>query len=357
MFADKPLSYAAAYGDLELRKNISSLYSGTNSCPKPENILVTAGAIAANNLALETIIASGDHVIVQHPTYNQLIEIPRRAGAQISLWKQNCSEFPSPEWTLDIEELKSLVQVNTKLIILNNPSNPTGLLLSRQQLQDIIGIARPLKILIMCDEVFRFLHHAIDVEAPPSILELDYEGAIAVSSISKSFALPGVRVGWIAVHPHLSEPLLRRFAESSDYTTIAVSGVAQDIARFALDPHTRHKILARSKALCDTNCEILGKWAARNRDWISFTAPRGAGACLVRLKSNSGTVIDDKAFASTLALEEGVLVPPAGVCFGHEADGEGKTDLNGYLRIGIVCRSEILRQGLAAIERLRKRWV
>ena len=77
---------------------------------------------------------------------------------------------------------------------------------------------------------------------------------------------------------------------------------------------------------------------------------------MLRITGNDGKPVDDVAFAVALAEEEKVCAPPAGYCFGHEADGQGTTDLTGFLRCGIVMKGDTLERGLAAIERLRKRW-
>jgi DNA-binding transcriptional MocR family regulator len=103
--------YGAIRGSEALRANIANLYSQSVSA---EGVLVTNGAIQANFLALYTNIGPGDHVICQYPTYQQLYSVPESLGAEVSLWRSN----EEKGWGLDLEELKTLIRRNTKLIIL-----------------------------------------------------------------------------------------------------------------------------------------------------------------------------------------------------------------------------------------------
>lgn len=257
---------------------------------------------------------------------------------------------------MHFDELESLIRETTKLIVLSNPNNPTGSILSKQDLQRVVDLAAKRGIYILCDEVFRFLHHDQDVEAPPSLIELGYEKTIVTGSLSKGFALPGIRIGWIAMHESLRDGVLAKIKSSRDYTTIAVSLVDQQIAAFALTSHVREKILARSGAICQRNLQALSTWISKNESWIQWAPPSGGGTAVIRILDSEGKVVDDLAFAEALAREERVCVPPAGHCFGFEADGKGGTDLKGFVRVGVVMGEGELERGLAGLERLRARW-
>lgn len=108
-------TYGAIRGSECLRSNIANLYS-SSSMPRlaPGNVLVTNGAIQANFLTLYSFVGPGDHVICHYPTYQQLYSVPRSFGAEVSLWKSS----EKYDWKLNLEELKSLIQPNTKLIII-----------------------------------------------------------------------------------------------------------------------------------------------------------------------------------------------------------------------------------------------
>ena len=259
------------------------------------------------------------------------------------------------DWRLDIEDLKALIRPNTKLIMLNNPTNPTGFLLSREQLEQIIELARPHDTLIMCDEVFRYLHHDDAVPAPPSLHELGYANSVVTSSLSKAFALPGVRVGWVAVSSGLRDTVLRDIMRTRDYTTCTVSQIDQQVGAFALQDEVRKRILARSQEICRHNLRAIQHWAKQN-SWAEFIDPQGAGTCTIRILGHDGDPVDDEAFARTLAEEESVCVAPAGLCFGQQADGQGETAFTGCFRVGIVTEAGMVEAGLDAIARVRERW-
>lgn len=323
---------------------------------------------------------------MQYPTYSQLFEVPRRAGAEVSLWRlreQRCGrnqgnwdgdEDGGVKWVLDLEELRGMVKANTKMIVLNNPGNPVGNVLPRALLEGVVDVARGVGALVMCDEVFRPLFHSdasggTGKEIPPSLMELGYERSIVVGSksatslaehdsgltrpgMSKAYALPGIRLGWLATHPALSDTISQDLVHARDYTTIAVSQLDDQIASFALSPTIKSQILSRSNAITTRNLEVLEAWVARHKGRVRWAKPEGAGTALVTILGRDGRPIDDGKFAASLAMEEGVLVPPAGVCFGHEGEG----DLKGGLRIGIVMGEGMLEDGLAGIGRLLERW-
>jgi len=162
------LTYGAIRGSPALRERLASLYSARVSSPlSPENILITPGAIAANFLLLYTLIGPGDHVICVHPTYQQLYSVPESLGAEVSLWKLKKEKNYIP----DIEDLKPLIKDNTKMIIINNPNNPTGSTIPKSVLTALIELARPKNLIILSDEVYRPLFHGISpmdaVRLPP----------------------------------------------------------------------------------------------------------------------------------------------------------------------------------------------
>lgn len=115
------LTYGAIRGSEKLRSNLARLYSSKGPSPlPPENVLITNGAIAANFLLLYTLLGPGDHVICHYPTYQQLYSVPKSLGADVSLWKAR----EENGWQLDVDELKSLMKPNTKLLIIKYGISP-----------------------------------------------------------------------------------------------------------------------------------------------------------------------------------------------------------------------------------------
>ncbi|KAJ5669123.1 hypothetical protein N7462_010193 [Penicillium macrosclerotiorum] len=330
------LTYGAIRGSEKLRGTLSNLYSAKiPGLVSKENVLITAGAIQANFLLLYTLVGPGDHVICHYPTYQQLYSVPESLGAEVTLWKSKEADG----WQLDIEELKGMIRPNTKLIIINNPQNPTGAIIPRDTLQSLVDVAREASITLFADEVYRPLFHNIspmDSQFPPSLLSFGYEHSVVTGSISKAYSLAGLRVGWIASG---NNSLIEACASARDYTTISVGQLDDAVASFALAPECIHNLLRRNIDLARSNLAILEKFIEDHRwacDWIK---PRAGTTAFVRF-NKMGKPIDDIAFCEMLQERKGVMFVPGSLCFG------GGEDFKGYVRIGYACETMVLEQGL-----------
>lgn len=300
---------------------------------------MTNGAIQANFLALYTQVGPGDHVICHYPTYQQLYSVPESLGAEVSLWKSQ----ERNGWQLDLEELKSLLRPNTKMIILNNPQNPTGAVLRYPILQGIVDIARQHGIIIHSDEVYRPLFHSLpdDAEQPPSILSFDYENTVATGSISKAFSLAGIRIGWIASP---NRDIIKKCASTRDYTVIAVSQVDDRIATYALSEPTVHNLLRRNIELARKNLETLEEFL-KGFSWaVEWVRPQAGTTAFVKFMNKDGKPVDDVEFCKHLQEQTGVMLVPGSRCF-----GEG-SEFRGYVRIGFVPEHQVVLDGLRALK-------
>ncbi|KAF1951725.1 PLP-dependent transferase [Byssothecium circinans] len=330
----KPLTYGAIRGSDALRSRLARLYSARTTEPLPaENILTTPGAIAANYLVAYTLVCPGDHVICHYPTYQSLYEVPKQLGAEVDFWKANLDNG----WLPSIDELKALIKPNTKLIVINNPNNPSGAVLKKSFLQQIIDIASENDITIMSDEVYRPLFHSItpiDPEFPPSILSMGYKKAIATGSMSKAYAMAGIRVGWIASR---DPSIIEQIAAARHYTTISVSQLDEQVAAFALDPSTIHALLARNIELAKKNLEIMERFVIKNDDEISWVKPLAGTTVFFRVHRD-GKPVDSTDFCTKLLEKTGVLMVPGDTCFGEE--------YKGYVRAGFVNHTQIVKEGM-----------
>ncbi|KAK2746177.1 hypothetical protein FQN57_003299 [Myotisia sp. PD_48] len=335
------LTYGAIRGSEKLRSNIACLYpngigGGGEGSLSPYNVLVTPGAILANFLLLYTLVGPGDHVICQYPTYQQLYSVPGSFGAEVSLWKTRLENG----WGLDLDELRGLIRENTKLIIINNPQNPTGKTIPTETLIQITNIAREKGIYLFGDEVYRPLFHSLaKSEHPPSILSLGYERTIVTGSMSKAYGLAGIRLGWIASN---SQQIIDQCTHARDYTTISVSQLDDGIASFALDPACVDNLVSRNNALAKKNLAILTEFIHEHRNQCDWFHPLAGTTAFVRF-SRDGRPVDDVKLCQSLHDGVGVLFVPGGLCFGQE--------FAGFVRIGYVCETEVLEKGL---EQLRK---
>ncbi|KAH7078369.1 pyridoxal phosphate-dependent transferase [Paraphoma chrysanthemicola] len=329
----KPLTYGAIRGSDELRNNLARLYSAKVASPlSPDNILTTPGAIQANYLTAYALVGPGDHVICHYPTYQSLYEVPKQLGAEVDLWKAT----PENSWVPTIDDLKALIKPNTKLIIINNPNNPTGAILGKTFLEELIVVASEKNITILGDEVYRPIFHSIgplDKEFPPSLLSMGYKNVIVTGSMSKAYSLAGVRVGWIASR---NSELIETIASARHYTTISVSQLDEQVAAYALHSSTVHGLLARNIQLAKTNIALLEKFVLKNDDECEWVKPVAGTTAFIKFH-REGKPVDSVDFCKKLLEKTGVLFTP-GSCFGEE--------WKGYVRVGFVNHTEVIEPGL-----------
>ncbi|MCO5596175.1 hypothetical protein L7F22_050235 [Adiantum nelumboides] len=335
---DGKLGYGHINGSPKLRQRIADCYATSSNITK-DNVLVTQGAISANFLSIIGLIQQGDHAIVVSPSYQQLQELPKTFGADVSFWKLKAEEG----WEHRIEELEKLVTKKTTLVIINNPNNPTGSAIPTETLKAIHSLlkekAHP-DAMILCDEVYSPLWHSIPQgqQVPASMLDFGFDNVLVTGSLSKAYALAGLRVGWIATQ---RKDLLQRFLGIRDYNIISVSGVDDELAARALGPKAKAKLLERNLTLARTNRTILENWIDETKG-VHWIPTKGGNTALVYL----GDGIKDEDFCASLCETRGVNIVPAGLCFGHP----------GYVRIGYVGDTQQLKDGLIHIAEHLASW-
>lgn len=316
-FADlvkKKMNYGWIEGSPEFKEEVSKLYKNV----KPEQVLQTNGATGANYLALYALIEPGDHVISIYPTYQQLYDIPRSFGAEVDLWHIK----EENNWLPDLEELRRLIRPNTKMICINNANNPTGTVMEEGFLKELAEIAGSCGAYILSDEVYKPLED-IDV---PAIVDL-YEKGISTNSMSKTYSVPGVRVGWIAANPELTD-IFRKYR---DYTMIC-AGVFDDyLATYTLV--NKEKVLERNRKLVETNYEILKEWVEKEPR-VSLVFPKHVSTSFIRLD----IPMDIEEFCIKLLKEKGVLLVPG-----------NRFDVPGHARLGYCTHTHILKEGLKGL--------
>lgn len=203
-----------------------------------------------------------------------------------------------------------------------------------------MSFAAERNIIIFSDEVFRPLFHT--ETTPPSIISFSkqYKNIIAVSSLSKAYALPGIRIGW-AISP--DPEIIEQITLARDYTTLSVSQIDQDIATFALGLGMQNEILARSWEICRINLASLETFIARFPDLLRWVKPTGASMAFVRIiDARTGVSLDDALYCEGLLKETGLLLVPGGKTFGTEGDD----DFKGYIRVGFAVAPEKFERAL-----------
>ena len=319
------LGYGQSNGSSELRERIAALYPGM----REDAVMVTNGGAEANFVAIWELAGAGDEVAILVPTYMQTYGLAESLGATVR-------EIPLREesgWQPDPDEIASAVTDRTRVIVVTNPNNPTGARLADECRDAVIRAADRSGAWILADEVYTGAE--LDgVETPSFIGTCDR--VIATGSLSKAYALPGLRIGWTVSPPEMSERLWSR----TDYTTISPGDLSDHLARIALDPAVRPKLLERTRGFLHRGLHVLEEWMNR-QDVFEWKAPEAGAICYARYDLPVGSA----ALAETLRTEHSVLIVP-GIHFGMDR----------WIRLGYGLPETELREALervsSAIERI-----
>lgn len=306
------LGYTESMGHPLLRREIASLYETI----EPDDVLTFAGAEEAVFCLMNVMLESGEHAIVTWPGYQSLYEIARANGADVTLHELH----ETNGWAIDLDLLRRQVAPATRLIVVNLPHNPTGMLADRSTFDGLVELAAEADAHLLVDEVYRGLEFDPS-DRLPSGADAAAKG-VSIGVMSKSYAMPGLRVGWLATH---DRQLLDRAARVKDYTTICSSAPSEILALIGL--RARDRVLDRSRAIVAANLEVLDGFFEDWADRFTWVRPRGGSIGFPRL-TVPGVRIDD--WAAELVEAEGVLLLP-GSQFGHGGNhfrlGFGRVDL------------------------------
>ncbi len=296
-FLDLWLGYTESQGNRVLREEIASMYRTI----VPGQVLVHSGAEEAIHNMAAALLQPGDHVIVQTPCYQSLSELPRSWGCRVSGWRLHPK---AGKWQADLDELQALINPQTRLIIVNSPHNPTGHLFSREEWNQIFDLAARQDIIVFADEVYRYLEH--HGEPLPWACDV-YENAVSLGVMSKSFGLPGLRIGWIATR---NTSLFNAMAAYKDYTTICNSAPSEFLATLAL--RNRSIILERNRRLIKDNLQLLEQFFTRHQERFEWLRPGGGPIAFPAFRDE----ISASDYADRLAQKAGILILP-GSCYDY----------------------------------------
>ncbi|MBZ0283145.1 MAG: aminotransferase class I/II-fold pyridoxal phosphate-dependent enzyme [Anaerolineae bacterium] len=287
------LEYQAYSGHPHLKAAIADIY-GTPI--KSANIMVSTGSQEGIFALLHTLLEQGDRVIVQKPCYQQLAQIAESLGCEVISWGMSEDEV----WKVDLDFLATQAIEGTKLIVINSPHNPTGFQFTQQEFNAVIEIARKQGIYLLSDEVFRFLEPN-DSDHLPAAAEV-YERAISVSDMSKTYGMPGARVGWLVTQ---DLKVLTEALTFKDYLTITGNAVGQFLSTIAL----RHYqiFIETNRLLLSENLDYFYAFMKRNPNRVAWAPPRAGTTAFIRYCD--GTDTDE--LAENLYTKSGVLVAPS----------------------------------------------
>ena len=303
--AEMKIGYNPTMGSDLLRNKIAKLYGPDTAS---ENILVTTGAIEADFLLSNTLVNDGDKVVILWPAYQALYSTAEACGAQLEFWKLSAKNHFQP----DLKALSVIIDKKTKLLVLNIPNNPTGAVISKQQLNTILEWAEEYDFYVLCDEVYHELIFQNGI-VPPYARSLS-KRAISVGSMSKAYGLSGLRLGWIAG----PESIIEQCWSYKDYTSISNSPISDYLAQYALDNFAR--ISNRNHSIITKNRETLKQWFEEHSQYFDYYLPEAGVLCFPGIKN---IPISSKELALDLFDKKSLLVVP-GECF----------DIPNHLRIG-----------------------
>jgi aspartate/methionine/tyrosine aminotransferase len=325
-FVGLRLGYGQSNGSELLRDRIARFYDGASRA----NILVTNGGSEANYATFWSLLERGDRVACMIPNYFQTWGLSRAYAGRVDPFRlARRRGTRGGRWALDLEGLRRAVTGRTRVILVTNPNNPTGAVLTGEEMDEVVRAARRVGAWIVADEIYRGAE--LSGRLTPSFWGR-YERVLITSGLSKAFGLPGLRVGWIAGPPRLVE----RLWSYRDYTTIAPGTLSDHLACIAMEPRRRDAIFARTREIVRRNLPVLEAWIEGHGDLFDYTPPLAGAIAFLRYALPIGSA----ALAEKLRLERSVLIVPG-----------TQLGMDRHIRIGYGYDAALLAAGLERIDR------
>jgi aspartate/methionine/tyrosine aminotransferase len=306
------LGYTESQGAPVLRECIAGLYTAVRA----DQVIGLGAPEEGIFVTMHALLEPGDEVIVLTPCYDSLGNVAEHLGCRVVHWLLEEADEPPDGpggWRLDLNELERLVTPSTKLVVVNFPHNPTGYLPSHDEWRAIVQIVARSGAWLFSDEMYRGLEYDTAARLP-SGCDL-YERAITLAGLSKTYGLPGLRTGWLA----LQDTYLRdRILGWKDYTTICSSAPSEVLAQIALQ--VRDELAERNRRIVLNNLALAEPFFARWQSVFRWNRPQAGSVAFVGLRGRSA-----REFSDRLAAEQGVLLlPSTGLGFG-----------DGHVRFGL----------------------
>lgn len=288
-----------------------------------DDVLVTSGAATALFAVATTLLNPSDHLVVIRPNYGTNLETPRAINCAMSIVDLKFEEG----FELDVNKICEAIQLNTKLISITNPHNPTGKVFDEKVIQQLVQLAEEKNCRLLVDETYRDLNFQTALK--PYAAELSAK-VISVSSVSKSFGAPGIRIGWLICR---DKKLMHDFLAAKEQICLCNSVVDEEIAFHLL--HNKKTILQKNHEHIRTNFAYFKQWLAQQQ-YLEWEEPTAGVVCFARLKAEYK--IDTEKFYEQLYSQYSTIVGPGHwfeqnkiymrIGFGYPAFEELKTGLN-----------------------------
>jgi aspartate/methionine/tyrosine aminotransferase len=316
---DLKLAYGDHLGKPELRALISEEYKNLTG----DNVLITAGAAAALFIVSTSLLTKEDHLIVIRPNYASNIETPRAIGCGIDYIDLKFEN----DFSVSVDEIRTKIKPETKLISITHPHNPTGMVIPQKTLMALADLAEKNNCFLLVDETYRDLNFNDSYPLGASL----HKHIISVSSVSKAYGLPGIRIGWLITQHAI---LFEKFLAAKEQIFLCNSVIDEEIAHQYLS--NKDAYFSGIKKHILKNHETLQRWIEKETR-MEMVVPKGGVVCFPRIKD---TQVDTKKFYEALNTKYHTYVGP-----GHWFEMPGN-----YMRIGYGWpTNEELEQGLKNI--------
>lgn len=325
--------YAPFHGTPNLRQEVSNYYKKFYSLEyNPESeVTITVGATEAIYLVITALINPGDEVVVLEPFYDSYVaSIKMAGGIPVPV------TMHAPDFTIDQKELEAAITPRTKLLILNNPHNPTGKVWTREELLAVSNVAIKNDLYLMSDEVYEFLIFDGAKHIPTATLEGMKERTITVSSAGKTFGLTGWKIGWICANPKVTNAC--RLVHQ--YVTFSVSTPMQEAVAEGLKqlPDYLPGFVSLYKGKRDSFYQEMKQLG------FEFAIPKGTYFMMVPISKH--TDLKDVDYALKLIKERKVATVPPSAFYLKSTEGEK------FLRFCFAKKEETLKSAIANLKGL-----
>ena len=308
---DTALVYTSATGALELREAIAKL-QGVD----PAEVQVVTGAAEALLMLFVQAAGPDANVVLPHPAFPTNAALADCFGIEVRYYRLR----PENQFRIDLDEIRRLVDRNTRFVLVNSPHNPTGAVLTNREMESLHDFCAERAVQFVSDEVYHPIYHG---EEMPSAARLPR--ATVLSDFSKALCLSGLRMGWI-----IERDAQRRqaYTDAHSYFTVSNTALSERLAVVALSQV--QKIYDRARCVAGTNLASLAAVLDAHADKIRWTKPQGGMTAFPALANR----LEGREFCRRLA-QRGVLLMP-GDCFGEPA----------HFRVGFAASGDGFGRGL-----------
>lgn len=320
------LSYPHSTGRESLRQSIAEFHGLDDF----NAVTVTNGGSEANFTTLWGLVESDQRVAFMVPNYLQGFGLGKAWAEKVDTYGlvMESSSDGGFDWRLDLDSFNAAVTKDTGVIVVTNPNNPTGSVLTESEMDAIVAAADRVGAWLVVDEIYR----GAEPSGPmtPTFMGR-YDKLVITGGLSKAFGLPGLRTGWIVAEPKL----IQHLCQYHDYMTLTPSYLSDYLADAVMREPMRSKVLERTRSIIRKHLPPVEEWINSHSDIFDYCRPQAGAICTVR----SNLPVDTTVLFEMFLREQSVLITP-GQHFG----------IGNYIRIGCGYSLDVTLQGLARLD-------